>query len=55
MVVPSEPPEVQRIRKTVKENHPKSSKLYNNDSQAATTIYIVLAESERNLTIEIHT
>ena len=32
-----------------------SSKLYDNDSKAATTIYIAPAESERNLTIEIYT
>ena len=39
----------------VKENHPMSSKLYNDNNKAATTIYIVPAESERNLTIEIYT
>ena len=39
----------------VKENHPMSSKLYNNDNKTATTIYIAPAESERNLTIEIYT
>lgn len=37
----------------VKENNPMSSKLYNNDNKAGTTIYITPAESERNLLIEI--